>query len=80
MIWGTNALLYTETQEEFCSWYRTMLRNNVVRQVSPTQSHQSNGAAEKAISTVRGLARTYLAAIKDKIGTFDVKIDSPTLP
>ena len=28
----------------------------VERQVSPTQSHQSNGAAEKAVSTVRGLA------------------------
>ena len=32
----------------------------ILRQVSPTQSHQSPGAAEKAVSTVRGLARTYL--------------------
>ena len=32
----------------------------ILRQVSPTQSHQSNGATEKAVSTVRGLARTYL--------------------
>ena len=38
----------------------------ILRQVSPTQSHQSNGAAEKAVSTVRGLARTYLAVLKDK--------------
>ena len=30
----------------------------ILRQVSPTQSHQSNGAAEEAVSTVRGLART----------------------
>ena len=42
----------------------------ILRQVSPTQSHQSNGAAEKAVSTVRGLVRTYLAVIKDKIQSF----------
>ena len=29
----------------------------ILRQESPTQSHQSNGAAEEAVSTVRGLAR-----------------------
>ena len=39
----------------------------ILRQVSPTQSHQSNGSAEKAVSTVRGLARTYLAILKEKI-------------
>ena len=38
----------------------------ILRQVSPTQSHQSNGAAEKAVSTVRGLAGTYLAVMKTK--------------
>ena len=38
----------------------------ILRQVSPTQSHQSNGAAEKAVSTERGLVRTYLAVIKTK--------------
>ena len=42
----------------------------ILRQVSPTQSHQSNGAAEKAISTVRGQARTYLAVLKDRIPSF----------
>ena len=41
-----------------------------LRQVSPTQSHQSNGAAEKPVSTVRGLARTYLAVLKDKNPVF----------
>ena len=35
-----------------------------LRQVSSTQSHQSKGAAEKPVSTARGLARTYLAAQK----------------
>ena len=44
----------------------------ILRQVSPTQSHQSNGAAEKAVSTVRGLAGTNLAVIKDKIPYFAV--------
>ena len=38
----------------------------ILRQVSPTQSHSNLGAAEKAISTVRGLAGTYLAVIQDK--------------
>ena len=37
----------------------------IIRQVSPTQSQQSNFSAEKAISTLRGLARTYLAVLKD---------------
>ena len=38
----------------------------ILRQLSPTQSHSNFGAAEKAISTVRGLAGTYLAVIQDK--------------
>ena len=44
----------------------------ILRQMSPTQSHQSNGEAEKAVSTVRGLAGTYLAVVKDKIPSFTV--------
>ena len=51
-----------------------------LRQVSLTQSHQSNGAAEKAVSTVRGLARTYLAVLKDEIQCFEVTTHSPMLP
>ena len=52
----------------------------ILRQVSPTQSHQSNGAAEKAVSTVRGLTGTHLAVIKDKIPSFAVTTHSPMLP
>ena len=52
----------------------------ILRQVSPTQSHQSNGAAEKAVSKVRGLAGTCLAVIKDKIPSFAVTTHSPMLP
>ena len=44
------------------------------------QSHQSNGAAEKEVSTVRGLARTYLTVIREKIASFDEEPDSPMLP
>ena len=37
-------------------------------QVSPVGSHQSNGAAEKAVQQLRGMARVYLEHIKDKTG------------
>ena len=47
----------------------------IPRQVSPTQSDQSNGAAEKAVSTVCGLAR-----LKDKIPSSDVTTHSSMLP
>ena len=77
-----------ETKEEFfgCCW--TKWQKNVVLEeqdwqinchVSPTQSHQSNGVAEKAVCTVRGLLRTCLAVIKDKV-SFDVTTRSPMLP
>ena len=50
------------------------------RQVSPTQRYQLKGAAERAFSTVRGLARQYLAVLKDNIASFDVTSHSPMLP
>ena len=67
-------LVYERFRQEFFSCYWTSGKKcrsegqdwRILRQVSPTQSHQSNGA-EKAVSTVRGLARTYLAFLKDKI-------------
>ena len=48
----------------------------ILRQVSPTQSLQSHGAAEKAVSTVRGLAGTYdktlsAASVDDKTRSMD---------
>ena len=52
----------------------------ILRQLSPTQTHPSNGAAEKAVSTVRGRARSYLAVLKDKFPSFDVTTHSPMLP
>ena len=47
--------------------------------MSPTQSHQSSGAAEKAISTVRGLARTYLAVIIPTNPSLGLTPDTPIL-
>ena len=70
-----NALVYMERKKEFYSLLLDKVAKEcrlagqdwqIPRQVSPTQSHQSNGAAEKAVSTVRGLAGTYLAVLKDK--------------
>ena len=57
---------------------RTRLENSTT--VSPTQTHQSNGTVEKAVSAVRGLARTYLAVLKDKIPSFHVTTHVPMLP
>ena len=39
----------------------------ILPQVSSTQSHQSNGAAEIAVSKIRGLARTFRQLSKTKI-------------
>ena len=81
VTWGMNAFVYMETKKEFFNCYWTKMAKEcriegqdwqILRQVSPTQSHQSDGAAEKAVSTVRGLARTYLAVLKDKIPSFEV--------
>ena len=44
----------------------------VTCQASPVGSHQSNGRAEKAIQTLRGLSRVYLEHVKERTGiTFD---------
>ena len=77
VTWGINFFWSTRRQRrsrpEGHDW-------QILRQVSPTQSHQSNGAAEKAVSTVRGLAGTYLAVPKEKIPSFEVSTHSPILP
>ena len=76
-----NASVFTETNKEFFSCCCTKWQENVVLKYKigkfydkchRHRAHQSNGAAEKAVSTVRGLARTYLAVLKDKILSFEV--------
>ena len=52
----------------------------ILRQVSPTQSYQSNGAVEKAVSAVRGLARADVAFLRNKTPSFEVTTHSPMLP
>ena len=83
VTWGMNAFVYMETKKEFFSFCWTKWQKNVVLKdkTSPRQSHQSNGAAEKAVSTVRGQARTCLAVLRDKIQSlsFEVTTHSPML-
>ena len=59
--WSTNACVYTEITKEFFICYRTEVANTcrlegqdwqILQQVSPTQIHESSGAAEKAVSSV----------------------------
>ena len=63
-----------------CHW--TKWQNNVVlkdktgRFCDKCHRHR----AEKAVSTVRGLAGTYMAVIKDKIPSFAETTQSPMLP
>ena len=89
VTWGTNAFCLHGDREGALQLLLDKVAKEcrpegqdwkILRQVSPTQSHQSNGAAEKAVSTVRGLARTYLAVLKDKIPSCEVTIHSPMLP
>ena len=88
VTWSMNVSVYTKTKKEFFSCYWTKWRENVVLKDKigkfydkcHRQSHQSNGAAEKAVSTVRGLASTNLAVLKDKIPSFEVTTHSPMLP
>jgi len=39
----------------------------ILRRASPVKSSQSSGGAEKGISTIRGLARTYLSQLKKNV-------------
>ena len=88
VTWGMNAHVYMEKKgvlqlllDKVAKECRPEGRDKqFLRQVSPTQSHQSNEAAKKTVSTVRGLARTYLAVLKDKIPSLEVTTHSPMLP
>ena len=49
---------------------------SVTTRASPTHSHESNGGAERAVQSVRGLARTLVTQVEHRIGlTFGA--DSP---
>ena len=82
-----NAFVYTKTEAVLQLMLDKVAKEcrregqewQILRKVSPIQSHHSNGAAEKAVSTVHGLARTYLAVLKGKIPSSDVTTHSPML-
>ena len=74
VTWSMNAFVNTETKE-FFSCCRTKWQDNVVKFYD-----ECHRAAEKTVSTGRGLGRTYLAVFKDKIPSFEVTTHLPILP
>ena len=86
MTWSMIAVVNTETGfiqlllDKVAKACRPEQNWQILQQVSPTQSHQSNHATKKAVSTVRGLARTHLAVLKHKLPSSDVTTHSPMLP
>ena len=49
----------------------------VTCRVSPVGSHESNGGAERAVQTLRGLARVYLDSMQSKTGCEGLPAASP---
>ena len=41
---------------------------SVITRASPTHSHESNGGAERAVQSVRGLARTLVTQVEHRTG------------
>ena len=93
-IWDTNVSVFTVTKKEFFSCIWTKLPESVVQKdkigkfFHECRRHRAIRGleqAEKAISTVRGLARTYLAVIKNQRSLVrfdarhtDVALEHPT--
>ena len=84
MLEQPSAIVHTRDKEEILQLLLDKVAEGqdwqILRQVSPTQDHQSKGAAEKAVSTVRGLARKNPAVLNDRIPSFDVPTHSRMLP
>ena len=78
----TMVTLHSDKEPAIC-WVRDKVQPNlkergmsVVTRASPTHSHESNGGAERAIQSVRGLARTLVTQVEHRTGlTFGA--DSP---
>ena len=60
---------------------RFIKENGEVQQVSvqasPRHSHQSNGGAERAISTLRGIARVFLLHMVGKVACLSCQLTLP---
>ena len=78
----TMVTLHSDKEPAIC-WVRDKVQANltergmsVLTRASPTHSHESNGGAERAIQSVRGLARTLVTQVEHSTGlTFGA--DSP---
>ena len=70
----TMVTLHSDKEPAIC-WVRDRVQANltergmsVTTRASPTHSHESNGGAERAVQSVRGLARTLVAQVEDRTG------------
>ena len=86
---GMNAFVHMETKNEFFSFYWTKWQENVVLKNKTGKFYdkchrrtaiRAMEQLRKPSPTVRGLARTYLAVLKDKNPSFEVTTHSPMLP
>ena len=74
--------LHSDKEPAIC-WVRDKVQANLIERgmsvttrASPTHSHESNGGAERAVQSVRGLARTLVTQVEYRTGlTFGA--DSP---
>ena len=55
-------------RERLASGNAGVVIDRVAVQTSPVDSHASNGAVERSIQTLRGLARTYIAGLERRCG------------
>ena len=70
----TMVTLHSDKEPAIC-WVRDRVQANltergmsVTTRASPTHSHESNGGAERAVQSVRGLHRTLVAQVEDRTG------------
>ena len=72
---GYIMVTHHSDKESAICWVRDRVQANltergmsVTTRASPTHSHESNGGAERAVQSVRGLARTLVAQVEDRTG------------
>ena len=72
----TMVTLHSDKEPAIC-WVRDKVQANLIERgmsvttrASPTHSHESNGGAERAVQSVRGLARTLVTQVEYALGSF----------
>ena len=70
----TMVTLHSDKEPAIC-WVRDRVQANLIERgmsvttrASPTHSHESNGGAERAVQSVRGLARTLVTQVEYRTG------------